>query len=155
MSTINQLTNEAWSSSDKIPKYSGANGVDRQGTVAQLQSYMQNNLVFGASTSFTEYATQYGSPITGATVSITDSSVNTHLILTPAGTLSTLTIKLPALANIADKQDILVNCTQAVTTLTVDGNGAGAVTGEPASLSANGFFRLKYDATGDVWYRVG
>jgi hypothetical protein len=155
MTTINQLTNETWSSSDKIPKYSGSNGVDRQGTVAQLQTYMQNNLTFGSSTSFTDYTTQYASPTTGQTVSVTDSNVNTHLILTPSGTLSTLTIKLPALANLVDKQDILVNCTQAVTTLTVDGNGAGAVTGEPASLSANDFFRLKYDAITDVWYRIG
>lgn len=155
MTSINQLTNESWAASDKIPKYSGTNGVDRQGTVAQLQTYMQNNLTFGASTSFTEYATQYSSPVTGATVQVTDSSANTHLILTPSGTLSTLTIKLPALANLIDKQDILINCTQAVTALTVNGNGAGAVTGEPSSLSANDFFRLKYDSTLDVWYRVG
>ena len=67
----------------------------------------------------------------------------------------TLTIKLPAIANVIDKQDILINCTQAVTTLTIDDNGAGTVTGAPSSLSANDFFRLKYDATGDVWYRIG
>lgn len=155
MTTINELTNESFSSSDKLIKYSGTNGVDRSGTVAQLQTYMQNNLTFGSSSSFTDYTTQYASPTTGSTVQITDSSINTHLILTPAGTLSTLILTLPAVANIIDKQDILINCTQAVTTLTVNGNGAGAVTGEPSSLSANGFFRLKYDATGDVWYRVG
>ena len=58
MTTINELTNEAFSASDKLIKYSGNNGVDRNGTVAQLQTYMQSNLDFGSSSSFTEYSTQ-------------------------------------------------------------------------------------------------
>ena len=33
-------------------------------------------------------------------------------------------------------------------------NGA-TVTGAPTSLSANGFFRLRFDAVASVWYRVG
>jgi hypothetical protein len=61
---------------------------------------------------------------------------------------------LPLLANCVDKQEILVNCTQAITTLTVNGNGA-TVTGAPTTLSANGFFRLRFDGLANVWYRVG
>ncbi|MNR16702.1 hypothetical protein D3C85_1333210 [compost metagenome] len=61
---------------------------------------------------------------------------------------------LPAVANIIDKQEVLVNCTQAVTTLTINGNGA-TVTGAPTTLAANAFFRLKYDQPSTVWYRVG
>jgi hypothetical protein len=58
-------------------------------------------------------------------------------------------------ATVVDKQEVLVNCTQQVTALTVNGNGAVAVTGEPASLGADDYFRLKYDAIMRTWYRVG
>lgn len=99
---------------------------------------------------------QYASPsATGFSVAITDSSANTHLILTPTAGFATGTIVLPAIANVVDKQEILVNCTQQVVALTVDGNGAGSVTGEPSSLGADDFFRLKYDAITNAWYRVG
>jgi hypothetical protein len=47
-----------------------------------------------------------------------------------------------------------VNTTQAVTALTVAGNGA-TVNGAPTTLAANGFFRIRFDAVLDVWYRVG
>jgi len=49
---------------------------------------------------------------------------------------------------------VLVNCTQAVTTLTINGNGA-TVTGAPTTLAANAFFRLRFEAVAGVWYRVG
>lgn len=151
----NNLTNEPWSASDRVSKFSGVNFVQRYGTIAQLQEYMQANLDFGSSSSFTEYTTQYDSPITGSTVQLTDSNVNTHLILTPLATIAALTLKLPAVGNLIDKQDILINCTQDVTVLTIDGNGVGAVTGAPTDFKAGGFFRLKYDLTLNVWFRVG
>jgi hypothetical protein len=113
---------------------------------------MQANLDLAAN----GYATQYSAPsATGFSVQITDSSADTHLILTPVAGYAAGTIVLPAVANAIDGQQIMVNCTQAVTTLTVDGNGATAVTGEPATLAANAFFTLKYDAVTSTWYRVG
>lgn len=143
------------SAGDQLLMYSTSNGGNRRISLTTLTTFMQSNLTFTDSTSQQSFTTQYASPVTGGNVQVTDGSNNIHLILTPTGTLSTLTITLPALGNIVDKQEVLVNSTQAVTTLTVAANGAGAVTGEPSSLSANGFFRLKYDAGGDVWYRVG
>jgi hypothetical protein len=113
---------------------------------------MQANLTF----SDASLTTQYASPsATGFNVQITDGSASIHLILTPLAGYAAGTITLPAVGNVVDKQEVLVNCTQAVTTLTVAGNGAVAVTGEPSTLAANDFFRLKYDATMQTWYRVG
>ena len=43
-----------------------------------------------------------------------------------------------------DKQEALVNTTQAVTTLTIGANGA-TVIGAPTTLATNGFFKLTYD----------
>ena len=121
-------------------------------------SYMQANLTF-TEPSFQAYTTQYSAPsATGFSVTITDGAddnTNVHLILTPTAGYAAGTIVLPAVASVVDKQEVLVNCTQQVTTLTVDGNGATAVTGEPASLGADDFFRLKYDLPTSTWYRVG
>ncbi|UOF77273.1 hypothetical protein [Caudoviricetes sp.] len=107
-------------------------------------------------TSADDKITQVSSPqATGFTVTINDSSDSIWLVLTPAAGYAAGTITLPAVANCVDKQEILVNCTQAVTTLTVNGNGATAVLGAPTTLAANAFFRLRFEAVMDTWYRVG
>ena len=154
MSTINQLsTIDSLESGDKFVVWDNGNGDSRKVSLSTLLDYMQNGLTFPDAASFT---TQRAAPsATGFTVAITDGSDDIHLILTPVAGYATGTITLPAVANAVDKQEVLVNCTQAVTTLTVDGNGATAVTGEPSTLAANDFFRLKYDAGTSTWYRVG
>ena len=118
-------------------------------------TYVQANITVGQGS----LATQYSAPsLTGFSVTITDGSsdnTNVHLILTPTATFATGTITLPPVAGLVDKQEVLVNCTQIVTTLTIGANGATAVTGEPATLAANDFFKLKYDLPTKTWYRVG
>lgn len=155
MPTINQLSAvDTLQSSDQLAVYDASNGDARKASISTLQTYMQNNLTF--TESGISYTTQYAAPsATGFSVQITDDSDNTHLILTPVAGYAAGTIVLPAVGNVIDKQEVLVNCTQAVTTLTIDGNGAVAVTGEPSALAANDFFRLKYDITVQTWYRVG
>jgi len=119
---------------------------------------MQANLTF-TTQGFGAYVTQYAAPsASGWSVTITDGDdddENVHLILTPTAGTAAGTIVLPPVASLVDKQEILINCTQSVTTLTVDGNGASSVTGDPATLAINDFFRLKYDLPTTVWYRVG
>ena len=137
---------------DQIPIGSQNLGGDKKTPVSVLLAFMQENLTFSDAIGFT---TQYSAPsATGFNVAITDGSDSIHLILTPGAGYATGTITLPLVTNVTDKQEILVNCTQAVTTLIIDGNGATAVTGEPSSLSANDFFTLKYDAVTKTWYRI-
>lgn len=136
----------ALADADLITIYDDSAAAVRSLTAALLADYTQKKY----------FSMQYASPsASGFSVAITNSAANTHLILTPTAGFAAGTIVLPAIANVVDKQEILVNCTQQVVSLTVDGNGAGAVTGEPSSLGADDFFRLKYDATTDAWYRVG
>lgn len=117
-----------------------------------LLSYLQDNLTF----SNTEFTAQYSAPsATGFSVSIVDGSASIWLILTPAAGYAAGTIVLPAVANCEDNQEILVNCTQDITTLTINGNGATAVTGEPSGITANDYFRLKYNLLTQTWYRIG
>lgn len=155
MPEINQLTAvDSVVGSDLVAIFANSNGDTRKAGMSVLLAYMQSNLSF--SESGISYATQYAAPsATDFSVQITDDSTNTHLILTPVAGYADGTIVLPAIGNVIDKQEVLVNCTQAVTALVVDGNGAVAVTGEPSGLSANDFFRLKYDATVQTWYRMG
>lgn len=151
MAEINQLTAlDTIVAGDLFPVYSSANGDARKAAASVLLAYMQANLVFP-----TAFITQYSAPNnTGFSVQITDGSESIHLILTPAAGYADGTIVLPALANCIDTQEVLVNCTQAVTTLVVSGNGS-TVTGEPATLAADAYFRLKFDAVMSTWYRIG
>jgi hypothetical protein len=89
---------------------------------------------------------------TGFNVELPDTDDNYWLILTPTGTFADGEITLPDVTACVDQQTVQVNCTQIVTTLVVDGNGA-TVTGEPSTLAANGFFSLRFDAVTSTWYR--
>jgi hypothetical protein len=155
--TINQLTRDNdLSAGDLVPVFSTEDGDARAAAVSVLQSYMQSNLSFSNNG---DYASQYAAPsATGFNVDVTDgasNNTNVHLILTPLAGYAAGTITLPAKASLVDKQEVLVNCTQAVTALTVGLNGAAGAIGAPTTLAANAFFRLKYDAVTFNWYRVG
>ncbi len=145
MPTINELTaTDTLAAGDFFPVFSQTQGDTRKAAMSVLLAYVQANLTAGRLT------TQYSAPsATGFSVTV---GTNTHLILTPVAGYTAGTIVLPATP--ADRDEVLVNCTQAVTTLTVSGNGA-TVVGAPTTLAANAYFRLKYDAVLNRWYRVG
>lgn len=150
MATINQLNAAATvSRSDLLAIYSQQNGDARKLSLTNFAAWIATQVTF-----VDDKVTQYSAPLTGTTVLATDTQNSVWLILTPAGGLAALTIKLPLLANTLDKQEILVNSTQTITTLTLDGNGSSIV-GGPTTLAANGFFRLRFDAVMKTWYRVG
>lgn len=157
MPQINRLSAvDSLQGGDLVPIFDQSNGDARKAAMSILQQYMQDNLTFPSFTGVQEYATQRSAPSsTGFNIAVTDGSDNIHLILTPTAGFATGTITLPAVANCVDKQRVLVNCTQQVTALTINGNGATAVTGEPTSLGADDFFTLKFDAQTSTWYRVG
>ena len=99
--------------------------------------------------------TQYASPsATGFNVLVKSDFGDIQLIMTPLAIYVTGTITLPDVQLLSDKQEVIVNTTQTVTALTINPNGA-TVIGAPTTLSANGFFKLSYDAIMKTWYRVG
>lgn len=149
--TNNNTILESLTATDFLYVYSAVNGWQMIASVPTLQTYMQENLTF----STPDVPTQYAAPSsTGFSVQVNNTTSNTHLILTPTATFATGTIVLPESSVAIDKQTFLVNCTQIVTALTIDGNGA-TVTGEPSAFAANDFFTLKYDKPTTSWYRVG
>lgn len=126
------------------------NAQDYRISTANVLTYLNSNLSLGETK-----ISQYSAPsATGFSVQVTDGSDSIWLILTPTAGFAAGTIVVPTLTNCVDGQEVLVNCTQAVTTLTVSGNGA-TVTGAPTTLAANAFFRLRFDDVTNTWYRVG
>lgn len=146
MKTINNLTGATeLSLADLLPVWPQADQDTRKATLQLLLDLLEANITLPG-----VLGTQYAAPsATGFTVAVT--AADTWLILTPGAGYAAGTITLPSVRTAG--QRVQVNCTQAVTTLTVDGNGT-TVTGAPATLAANGFFTLTYDATLNAWYRT-
>lgn len=155
MATINKLSAaDSLEAGDQVVVYDSSNGDARKASLSLLKSWMEENLQLAESQPVFE--TQRSAPsATGFSVSVTDSDANTHLILTPLDNYAAGTIVLPSSTNAVDKQEVLVTCTKAVTTLTVNANGASSIYGAPSSLSAHSFFKLKYDLGTQTWIRVG
>ena len=153
MASINQYpTNTTIDGSELLVCFDSSNSDTRKFSVSALSSYITTNI----SSNMSGYITQYSAPSLPAfSISISEASKDTHLILTPIGLLASGGIVLPLASTAIDGQRLLVNCTQTVTTFTVDSNGATSVIGAPTSISANDFFTLKYDKVTSTWYRVG
>ncbi len=143
----------ALAAGDQLPIYSAANGDARRTSLTLLTEYLQEQL-----TSQDEMETQYYAPTaTGFSVLVapTVAGGDVWLRITPSGgPFAAGTVQLPALASCVDKQEILVTCNDAITTLTVDGNGS-TTEGAPTTMASNAFFRLRYEAVFHVWVRVG
>lgn len=138
------------SGSDLLAIFLQQNGGDAALSLTLFAEWLSDNITVEGDAKVTQYSAPSA---TGFTATITNSSASAWLILTPVAGYAAGTIVLPAVANAEDKQEVLVNSTQAVTTLTINGNGA-TVTGAPTTLAANAFFTLRFDAVLTTWFRV-
>jgi len=151
---IEKLNQGTPTAASLIPFYDALNGRDAACSVTQLAT-----LILAGLTSV-GFGTQYASPnASGYAVTVNPPTSGTPmwLLLTPVADYANLTLNLPVGA---DGQEVLVSSTHAVTgTLTTTGALVGAATqpvnGAPATLAANGFFRLKFSGISGSWYRVG
>jgi hypothetical protein len=139
-------------SGDWAVLYQASQGDFRGVSLTDMLTYLETALDLGRP----EPETQYAAPsASGFSVQILDDDKDVHLILTPVAGYAAGTIVLPLVSNLRDKQEITVNCTQALTALTITPNGAVAVTGAPTAFLANEFFKIKYDVVVQTWYRIG
>ena len=139
-------------SGDLLAMFSSSVGNDVAATLATLLAWLQSQLS-AAGTLLPQYSAPSAPGFTTQVVPATDGA-SVWLLLTPAAGYAAGTITLPAQAACEDGQEVLVSCTQSVTTLTVAGNGS-TVNGAPSTLAANGFFRLRFDGVFKAWYRAG
>lgn len=89
-------------------------------------------------------------PVTGNTITVT-LGVEAWIAI-PAGTLANLTFSLPA----TPPDGTVIRCasTQIITSLAVSSAGADSLSGQPSSLTANGFFTMIYNRANTTWYRI-
>ena len=148
MPTINQLTaTDTVTASDLIPIWSSTDGDARKASANTLKTYLTGGVSVNDG-----LITQTASPAaTGFNVSVP--TAGTWLILTPVAAYAAGTITLPFFDDVQGGQIVMVNCSQAVTALTVNGNGATVINPPPA-LAANSRFTMRYEADSSVWYRV-
>lgn len=153
MSSIDKLSSVASvDAADLVAIFSNSLGNDARVTIATLAAYLQTLLTSGSA-----FMTQYSAPsATGFSVTIAplENGGSVYLNLTPVAGYAAGTIVLPVSTTCQDGQEVLVSCTNAVTTLTINANGS-SVTGGPSTLAAGGFFRLRFDGVYKTWARVG
>ena len=147
MPTINQLPLLAQlSGGDNIPVYSPVNGDARRVSITSLIEYFQANFADP------DYLTIINAPTnSGFNIQIGAQTQSVFLILNPSGTFAAGTITLPPVASCFDGQEIVVSCSQVISTLTITPNGA-TVIGAPNALSAGGFFALRFNVLQAAWY---
>ncbi len=150
MPTINQLSGLSQvSSGDLLPIYVPNNGDARKISVGQLLQFFQQQ--FASPTLSTQFAT----PGTGFNVAVqTPVSEQQWLIIQPAGTLASGTVTLPLNTQTPDGTELLVTTTQQITSFTLALNGASDVYGAPSTLAAEDFFRIRFYAATNSWYRI-
>lgn len=93
-------------------------------------------------------------PTGNFTLIVENHTAGTYLLLNPASGITNGTLTLPLIVDVIDQQQIMFTCSQQITNLTINGNGA-AVIGAPNAIAATAFFKLQYDQLSGTWYRVG
>lgn len=150
MPTINQLSQVSQvSGSDIFPLYSSTNGNAVSASMATLASYMQ-----GTISNFDDKITTYYSPLTAATIAMNTTGASEFMIITPAGTISALTLNMPVSSQRVDKQELLFFSTRIITALSINTFGASLNSGTISPIAANGFFTLRYCGVVSAWFRV-
>lgn len=150
MPTINQLPLlDQVSSGDQLPVYNTSNGDARRLPMQALLAYFQEQ--FAAPT----VATNLYTPATGFNIAApTPVAEQQWILLQPAGTLAAGTVTLPLNTATPDGTEILITTTQTITTFTLGLNGATTAFGDPTTLAAEAFFRMRFVQSTNSWYRI-
>ena len=143
---ISDLTSAtALAAADQVPFSPAADRTTKKFSLSLLLSWIQSSLVLPY-----DLVQQYAAPNATA-FSIPVVAGDTWLLLTPTAAFAAGTVVLPL--TVVNRNRVRVTTTQAITALTVLGNGR-SINGAPTTLAANGFFTLGYDATFNAWYRT-
>jgi hypothetical protein len=151
MPTIDQLSQAAsLSGADEVALYSPGIGATVKGTLDQVAAVLLD--VIEGTPDGTVYTMSAVGGFTVAALPVTPHG-NVWVQITLTAPAPTGTIILPGVTDRADRQEVLVTCTQAVSALTVNGNGA-ALSGAPTTTGPAAPFRMKYDLISNTWYRI-
>lgn len=134
---------------DQVPVYSPNNGDARRLPVSALLAYFQQT--FASPT----LATNVYTPGAGFNVAVpTPVAQQQWMLIQPAGTLAAGTVILPLNTQTPDGTEVLITTTQQITSFTLALNGASAAYGDPTTLAAEDFFRMRFVQATNSWYRI-
>lgn len=137
------------SAGDQFVLFTPNNGDTRRLSVSALLAYFQQT--FASPT----LATNIYTPGTGFNIAVpTPVADQQWMLIQPAGTLATGTVTLPLNTQTPDGTEVLITTTQQITAFTLALNGASAGYGDPATLAAEDFFRMRFVAATNSWYRI-
>jgi hypothetical protein len=150
MSQIYQLALQTQvSGGDQFAVYSPNNGDARRLPVSALLAYFQQTF---ASPSL---ATNVYTPTTGFSIAVpTPVAQQQWMLIQPAGTLASGSVVLPLNTITPDGTEVLITTTQQITAFTLGLNGAAAAYGDPLTLAAEDFFRMRFVQATNSWYRI-
>ena len=134
---------------DQIPVYTPNNGDARRLPIGALLQYFQQT--FASPT----LATNVYTPGTGFNLPVpTPVAQQQWMLIQPAGTLATGSVTLPLNTQTPDGTEVLITTTQQITAFTLNANGASALYGDPTTLGAEDFFRMRFVQATNSWYRI-
>lgn len=134
---------------DQIPVYTPNNGDARRLPIGALLAYFQQT--FASPT----LATNVYTPGTGFNLPVpTPVAQQQWMLIQPAGTLATGSVTLPLNTSTPDGTEVLITTTQQITAFTLNANGASQLYGDPTTLAAEDFFRMRFVQATNSWYRI-
>jgi hypothetical protein len=137
------------SAGDQFAVYAPNTGDARRLPVSALLQYFQQT--FAAPT----LATNIYTPGTGFNIAVpTPVAQQQWVLIQPAGTLATGTVTLPLNTATPDGTEVLITTTQQITGFTLAPNNATALYGDPTTLAAEDFFRMRFVQATNSWYRI-
>ena len=150
MPYINQLPLlSSPNSGDQIPVYTPNNGDARRLPLSALLTYFQQQ--FASPT----LATNVYTPTTGFNIAVpTPVAQQQWMLLQPAGTLASGIVTLPLNTATPDGTEVLITTSQQITAFTLGANGAANLYGDPTTLAAEDFFRMRFVQSLNSWYRI-
>lgn len=131
-----------------------ANKADYRAVPTDVMSQWVKDQVPSTSSTTPSMVVQPYNPNADFTLVVENHASGTYLLLNPSIGIANGTLTLPSNVEVVDQQQIMFSCSQQITNLTINGNGA-AVLGAPNSISATAFFTLQYNQLSGTWYRVG
>jgi len=149
MTTVNRLSKEnSISQGDLIPVWVGSNTDVRRVTINVLAQLMKTLLGIPDSISFN---TQYVSPDADFNLTLISQGINIWLIMTPTTDIGTGVITMPVVGTCLHNQEMLLVCSTAITSFSINGNGAN-ISNVPTSLNAGDSLRYRFDSVMKTWY---
>ena len=134
---------------DQLAVYTPNNGDARRMSLNTLLAFFQQQ--FASPT----LATNVYTPTTGFNIAVpTPVAQQQWMLLQPAGTLASGTVTLPLNTATPDGTEVLITTSQQITAFTLGANGAANLYGDPTTLAAEDFFRMRYVQSLNSWYRI-